>query len=139
MLYSKFLNGLLNAPMAKLESASSSGPKKPARTKSNSSQNSYATDINHYNMSPSETTHTLSPYPTHAAMSFDQFAPSGGVDPYAFVPTDINALALSNVGLSDFLQPSIGFEDMSGMNWYGNGQTNQEPGVYDTNMHYYQT
>ncbi|KAJ7773192.1 hypothetical protein B0H16DRAFT_1880641 [Mycena metata] len=71
-LYARFLKGLLAAPLAK-------GDAKPSRkpTRSNSGQPMDGSDAPSNHTSP-DTTHSLSPQPTSAALSFDSFAPSMG-------------------------------------------------------------
>lgn len=101
-LYSRFLAKLLAKPMAKHDhSSSNSGMNQPQTSRSRTNANgnrseggsqpssaSYNTEnfdipstvFNH----PSPTTsNSLSPAPTSAALSFDHFAPLGGVDPFA--------------------------------------------------------
>jgi hypothetical protein len=68
-----------------------------------------------YNNCPSPTTSgSLSPPPTAAALSFDQFAPVGGIDPFApnmVVPlTDATNAAISMMG-GDLYQSSLPFDE----------------------------
>ncbi|KAG7451107.1 uncharacterized protein BT62DRAFT_926762 [Guyanagaster necrorhizus] len=78
-LYSRFLKGLLamvvdNRGKIRRPKSSSSMP-----TADNASRSSSV-----FPASPATTTHSLSPPPSQAAMSFEQFAPPGGVaDPFA--------------------------------------------------------
>ncbi|KAJ3971250.1 hypothetical protein EV361DRAFT_912156 [Lentinula raphanica] len=95
-LYARFLKSLLASPMV-AEPNSPGYNKHRRRSNRNKSltPNAESPDFasngfNHTseNASPATTTHSLSPPPNTAAMSFDQFAPSGGIiDP--FVPDTI--------------------------------------------------
>ena len=60
---------------------------------------------------PSPTTSSsLSPPPTEAALSFDQFAPVGGIDPFA--PNMVTTTDASNAPLmGDMYQPSLPFDE----------------------------
>ena len=60
---------------------------------------------------PSPTTSSsLSPPPTEAALSFDQFAPVGGIDPFA--PNMVTSSDASNAPLmGDMFQPSLPFDE----------------------------
>jgi len=92
-LYARFLKGLLASPM--VAEPNSPGYTRPSRRKTNRSKssstqsgefselpNSGVHSFDH--ASPASTAHSLSPPPSQAAMSFDQFAPSGGaIDPFA--------------------------------------------------------
>jgi hypothetical protein len=94
-LYARFLKGLLASPM--VAEPNSPGYNRPSRkrgTRSKSSSTpsgefSELPNIGFQNSfehapSPASTTYSLSPQPSQAALSFDQFAPSGGViDPFA--------------------------------------------------------
>lgn len=91
-LYARFLKGLLASPM--VAEPNSPGYSRPSRRKTNRSKSSstpngdFSELSNGYHQtfehaSPASTAHSLSPPPSQAAMSFDQFAPSGGVtDPF---------------------------------------------------------
>ncbi|KAJ7475781.1 hypothetical protein FB451DRAFT_1366476 [Mycena latifolia] len=72
-LYARFLKNLLAAPLAKVQ-------RKPARSNSGQPMDD-STPSSH--TSP-DTSHSLSPAPTTAALSFDRFAPplGGSVDPF---------------------------------------------------------
>ncbi|KAK7033077.1 Zn(2)-C6 fungal-type domain-containing protein [Favolaschia claudopus] len=104
-LYARFLKGLLAAPLAKQQ------PRRPLRTNSGQQQ-LMETDSVSSHTSP-ETTHSLSPAPTTAALSFDRFAPplNAGVDP--FMPLAVggegNMLGLDATDTSppDFFPPSL--------------------------------
>ena len=100
-LYSRFLEKLLARPMAKLDPtspnpSSNSSPPPPSRVKPsrpsrpfpvNGQAPSFKTPFDYNNFvrdCPSPTTSSsLSPPPTEAALSFDQFAPVGDIDPFA--------------------------------------------------------
>jgi hypothetical protein len=91
-LYSRFLQGLLAKPLAKLD------PSAPDMTPPAAS-------------SPS-------PPPTEAISSFDNFRPAGGIDPYA--PDDAAVYVMNpNAGanssndllMSDYFQPELPFDD----------------------------
>ncbi|KAJ7227114.1 hypothetical protein GGX14DRAFT_418213 [Mycena pura] len=118
-LYARFLKGLLNTPLAK---GDASRQRRPPRSNSGQPAEGDRESTPSSHTSP-DTTHSLSPPPTTAAMSFDRFAPpiGAGVDP--FMP-----LAGNNLGLDtdssppDFFPPSLPFNDpMQGMslpsNW----------------------
>ena len=56
------------------------------------------------------TSSSLSPPPTEAALSFDQFAPVGGIDPFA--PNMVTSADASNAPLmGDMFQPSLPFDE----------------------------
>lgn len=124
-LYARFLKGLLNAPMAKGDQTSASGKggarAKSRRPKSASSNNAhdpfYDTPPPVDHGSPA-TAHSLSPPPSQAALSFDQFAPpAGGLDPFAPVASIPGAYGLGssangldmNVSM-DFFNPPLPFD-----------------------------
>lgn len=60
---------------------------------------------------PSPTTSSsLSPPPTEAALSFDQFAPVGGIDPFA--PNMVTSSDASNATLmGEMFQPALPFDE----------------------------
>jgi len=117
-LYSRFLEKLL----AKLDSTSPSNGS-PSRTKpsrpphvsfgSGRTPSSKTPDYNNIIFDyPSPTTSSsLSPPPTDAALSFDNFAPVGGIDPFG--PNTGVTLDVPNVSslMGDFYQPSLPFDD----------------------------
>jgi hypothetical protein len=120
-LYSKFLKGLLAAPMARSESSSPSGgvhkarkPKSSARTAGPlPSRISYPVD----HPSPS-TSASLSPPPREAALSFDTFAPVGAIDPFApeFAGSGSQSYLIGTddgtpLNMSDFFQPPLPFDE----------------------------
>jgi hypothetical protein len=124
-LYSRFLKGLLASRMARDDvpspgSRRTSLPK--ARNKSAHSQTS-TPDQEHFSQSsfdlPSPTTSTrlsMSPHPTEAAMSFDQFAPvSAGIDPFVTGQAPApNGMDQNQNGLGmniPFFQPPLPFDD----------------------------
>ncbi|KAJ3787022.1 hypothetical protein GGU10DRAFT_156771 [Lentinula aff. detonsa] len=95
-LYARFLKSLLAQPMvAEPTSPGYNKHRRRSNRNKSSTPNAESPDIasngfNHTSeyASPATTTHSLSPPPSTAAMSFDQFAPSGGViDP--FMPDNI--------------------------------------------------
>ena len=121
-LYSKFLKGLLAAPMARSESSSPSGGMHKARKPILSTQTSGPSTsrssfiVDH--PSPS-TSASLSPPPRETALSFDTFAPVGAVDPFApeFAGSGSQSLLIGaddgttlNM-MSDFFQPPLPFDD----------------------------
>jgi hypothetical protein len=98
-LYARFLKGLLAAPLVKSQ-------RKPVR--SNSGQPMEGDSAPSTHTSP-DTTHSLSPAPTTAALSFDRFAPplGGSVDPFmplAAGVSDGNVLGLDD---SSYFPPSL--------------------------------
>ncbi|KAJ7052617.1 hypothetical protein C8F01DRAFT_1261749 [Mycena amicta] len=107
-LYAKFLKGLLAAPLAKEAAAK----RKPARSNSGQPTEGDRDSTPSSHTSP-ETTHSLSPPATTAALSFDRFAPplGAGVDP--FMPLSTHALDLDADAASppDFFPPSLPFHD----------------------------
>ncbi|KAJ7104225.1 hypothetical protein B0H15DRAFT_1016609 [Mycena belliarum] len=104
-LYARFLKGLLAAPLAK-------APRKPARTNSGQPVDSDSAASNH--TSPADTSHSFSPAPTTAALSFDRFAPplGGSVDP--FMPLAVGSsggmLGLESEPSADFYQTSMPYD-----------------------------
>lgn len=120
-LYSKFLKGLLAAPMARLDPSSSSNanhkarrPKPSVQTPGLASGMSF-TAVDH--PSPS-TSASLSPPPRETALSFDAFAPVGPIDPFA--PDVAGSSHALHVGtddgtgmdmMSDFFQPPLPFDE----------------------------
>ncbi|KAF7312328.1 Zn(2)-C6 fungal-type domain-containing protein [Mycena indigotica] len=102
-LYAKFLKGLLAAPLAK-----EGNKRKP--TRSNSGQPSESSESTVSSHPSPDTTHSLSPPATTAALSFDRFAPplGAGVDP--FMPLSTNGLD-DNTSAPDFFPPSLPFHD----------------------------
>lgn len=119
-LYSKFLKGLLASPMARVDpsspgvsSGSGSLPRRNKPTKSLSSEHSIDIPSTVYDQSSPAYSHSLSPPPTQAALSFDTFAPIGrGIDPFAPVSA-INAINISNfddpagMDMNDFFMPPL--------------------------------
>jgi hypothetical protein len=112
-LYARFLKGLLASPM--VAEPNSPGYSKQPRRRSNrlkaaSSQNGESPEFSsngfsqtYEHASPATTTHSLSPPPSHGAMSFEQFAPSGGaIDP--FVP---DMQSSYNPAMMDYLDGSL--------------------------------
>lgn len=101
-LYARFLKGLLAAPLAKVVQ------RRPVRSNSGQPMDPDSTPSNH--TSP-DTSHSLSPPPTTAALSFDRFAPplGAGVDPFmplATGPADGDGLGL-DTSAPDFFPPSL--------------------------------
>lgn len=124
-LYSRFLEKLLNKVTKEFASpASSSAPlpprhqnrsRRPKITPSNSqssvetsSENNHPFDGSQtvFNHPSPATSHSLSPPATTAALSFDQFAPVGGIDPFA--PGSETQPESSMNG--DFFQPPLPFD-----------------------------
>ncbi|KAF8807008.1 hypothetical protein BYT27DRAFT_7190720 [Phlegmacium glaucopus] len=180
-LYSRFLEKLLAKPMAKLDptapdsSSHSSRPKpsRPNRVSSSGStgqsSNSISTSFDYHNSitsnypSPS-TSSSLSPPPTQAALSFDNFAPVGATDPFGpdmgVMLSDVSDMSPLTMG--DFYpQPSLPFNEeilqsrqsmtdpsgwqditLPGFNWMAQFQQNlgldlNNPAtIYDSNMTY---
>lgn len=109
-LYSRFLKGLLamvvdNRGKVRRHKSSSSMP----TTENPSRASSVPT------ASPATTTHSLSPPPSQAAMSFEQFAPAGGVaDPFA--PTGLPVEQMDTMqGLlapdAEYFRPPLPFDN----------------------------
>ena len=121
-LYSKFLKGLLAAPMARSESSSPSGGVHKARKLKSSAQTAGSLPsrvtfpVDH--PSPS-TSASLSPPPRETALSFDTFAPVGAVDPFApeFAGSDSRSYFIGTDDgtplnmMSDFFQPPLPFDE----------------------------
>jgi hypothetical protein len=120
-LYSKFLKGLLAAPMARSDSSIPSGTIQKARRPKPAAQTpglppagiSFAVD----HPSPA-TSASLSPPPRETALSFDTFAPVGPVDPFA--PEFAGSSQVLQIGaddgnglsiMSDFFQPPLPFDE----------------------------
>jgi hypothetical protein len=119
-LYSKFLKGLLAAPMAKLDPSSPGAPPKSHKSRPLQtplpphSEISFSVD----HPSPS-TTGSLSPAPREAALSFDTFAPVGAIDPFApefagsphalHITGAVDGTSMNM--MSDFFQPSLPFDE----------------------------
>lgn len=110
-------------PMAKLDPTSPSNSSPLSRTKpsrphvsfgSGRTPSSKTLDYNSIVFDhPSPTTSSsLSPPPTDAALSFDNFAPVGGIDPFG-PNTGVTLSDASNVSslMADFYQPSLPFDD----------------------------
>ncbi|KAK0469828.1 uncharacterized protein EV420DRAFT_69089 [Desarmillaria tabescens] len=109
-LYSRFLKGLLamvvdSRGKVRRPKSSSSMP-----TTENASRSSSV-----FAASPATTTHSLSPPPSQAAMSFEQFAPAGGVaDPFA--PTGLPVEQMDTMqGLlapdTEYFRPPLPFDN----------------------------
>ncbi|KAJ7494661.1 hypothetical protein B0H11DRAFT_2156005 [Mycena galericulata] len=98
-LYARFLKGLLAAPLVK------AGQRRPVRSGSGQPTDGDSTLSNH--TSP-DTSHSLSPPPTTAALSFDRFAPplGAGVDPFMPLAAGPSDLGLDAAG-PDFFPPSL--------------------------------
>ncbi|KIK63161.1 hypothetical protein GYMLUDRAFT_41485 [Collybiopsis luxurians FD-317 M1] len=116
-LYARFLKGLLASPMVAEPYSPSHG--KPPRRRSNriKSGSNHSNDASEFasnglnsafeQPSPATTTLSLSPPPSQGAMSFDQFAPSGGaIDPFAPDNTAVNGSSF-DPALMDYLHSSI--------------------------------
>jgi hypothetical protein len=118
-LYSKFLKGLLAAPMARVDSTPSA--RKARRPKSSSGQTPEPTSEANYGVynhpSPAGSA-SLSPPPRSTALSFDSFAPVGATDPFApELAGTSNPLNISGVdegtgiNMSNFFQPPLPFDE----------------------------
>ncbi|RXW24288.1 hypothetical protein EST38_g1583 [Candolleomyces aberdarensis] len=126
-LYSRFLQGLLAKPLAKIDPSAPDVPL-PPRSRSRKTK----TAANHDSMDSTQSgdykTHIInqgspatsspSPPPAESIASFDNFRPAGGIDPYA--PDDAAAYVMnSNVGgnssadllMSDYFQPELPFDE----------------------------
>ncbi|KAH9481451.1 Transcriptional activator of proteases prtT [Psilocybe cubensis] len=141
-LYSRFLEKLLAKPMASLDpmspgsTASSTVPlprqksrtyrsPPPATTSTNMATHSgyasnYDAPSNVFTHPSPSTSNSLSPPPTESALSFDNFAPAGPIDPYVPQTGPMNALNVNptdsvvtggNVMMNEFFQPPLPFDD----------------------------
>jgi len=127
-LYARFLEKLLAKPMARIDplSPGSNSNTSLPRMKSRSSRYSPGSHTDHSNSyentppqvynhsSPAST--TLSPPPTEAALSFDNFAPVGGIDPYAQEAMIVGGNGVDNPNsgnsmMTEFFQPPLPFDD----------------------------
>ena len=85
------------------------------------------------------TTSSLSPPPTEAALSFDQFAPVGGVDPFA--PNMLTSTDESNAhSLGEMFPPSLPFDEdivqsMQSMSDPNVWQDISLPGIYSSSAY----
>ncbi|KAG6888923.1 hypothetical protein C0995_004936 [Termitomyces sp. Mi166 len=111
-LYARFLKGLLAAPMAQVDPTS---PPPPLRKTRVSPAVSFRTMER---INTRATSSSLSPVPRQEALSFENFAPVGPMDPFApFSSGASNSLALQIGGEagpnlpSDFFQPPLPFDD----------------------------
>lgn len=121
-LYSKFLKGLLASPVARVDPTSPPSTMRKSRRLPGGTpeptQDAYFPGLSQSSRAPSA---SLSPPPRQAALSFDNFVPAGGLDPFA---PDLggasNSLALQIGGTddnngfnmtSDFFQPPLPFDD----------------------------
>jgi hypothetical protein len=134
-LYSRFLEKLLNKPMAISPGATTSTSlhtRKLRRAKNSSDaaapppppplppysaelppelSSSFDASGMMYDQPSPSTTHSLSPPPTSAALSFDQFAPLGGCDPFASSSATQNAINTSEgLSIGDFFSPPLPFD-----------------------------
>ncbi|KAG6918634.1 hypothetical protein DXG01_012753 [Tephrocybe rancida] len=122
-LYSRFLKGLLAAPMAQVDPTSPSAPTRKSRMPSAPAPAPPPLEVNtHYQTAYNDSrasSVSLSPVPTPGALSFESFAPVMGLDPFAPRGNGTtNSLALhlgneegsSNL-TSDFFQTSLPFDD----------------------------
>nr|GAT60822.1 predicted protein [Mycena chlorophos] len=101
-IYARFLKGLLAAPLAK------ESRRRPPRSNSGQPSDGSSDASNHTSPAETSTSHSLSPAPNTATLSFDHFAPplGAGVDP--FMPLTINDDPTSS---PDFFPPSLPFHD----------------------------
>ncbi|KAF8623696.1 hypothetical protein AX17_007394 [Amanita inopinata Kibby_2008] len=114
-LYARFLEGLLNAPMARLESQSPTNSvtslprhRSARRVKSATSPTSESAQPE----SPTAARSSLSPRPNQQALSFEHFAPMGGAsDPFAQGTYSIgqtqDAIGLGVTNMADLFQPPL--------------------------------
>ncbi|KAJ6531716.1 hypothetical protein B0H19DRAFT_1272920 [Mycena capillaripes] len=119
-LYARFLKGLLAAPLIKGDPTK---PRRPARSNSGQPMDGDSTPSSH--TSP-DTSHSLSPPPTTAALSFDRFAPplGAGVDPFMpLAVEETNGLGLDvDSSPPDFFPPSLPYiQDLQGMQTLSTG------------------
>jgi hypothetical protein len=130
-LYSRFLKGLLAAPMAKVDPNSPSTKaihlnnqkRRGLKGKSPSSAPSpdyerpfdFSSSAVVFDLpSPASTTLSLSPQPNHAAVSFDQFAPvSIGIDPFfaGRAPETQATQSDHTMNMPDFFSPPLPFDN----------------------------
>jgi hypothetical protein len=130
-LYSRFLKGLLAAPMAKVDPQSPGGKsvhqnsqkrRGVNRGKSSSAPTpdyerpfEFPTSATAFDLpSPASTTLSLSPQPNHAAISFDQFAPvSIGIDPFfaGRAPETQSNQSHHAINMPDFFSPPLPFDN----------------------------
>ncbi|TFK27196.1 hypothetical protein FA15DRAFT_666700 [Coprinopsis marcescibilis] len=130
-LYSRFLKGLLDKPLARIDPSSSSGSPtdtKPNRSRSKppkpstgleqtESQPPSADPFNLVFNHPSPTTSaSLSPPPAESMTDFNTFRPVGGIDPYAPDAPIMNAYDAATNGsgdllMSDYFQPELPFDE----------------------------
>ncbi|KAJ7727299.1 hypothetical protein DFH07DRAFT_851955 [Mycena maculata] len=139
-LYARFLKGLLAAPQAKV------GSRRPARSSSGQPVDSDSVPSSHTSPDASHTSHSLSPPPTTAALSFDRFAPplGAGVDP--FMPLAVGPSEGDDLDLAppDFFPPSLPYnqdpmQGMQSMNagwpddypWFQNPDYMRTEGMYN--------
>ncbi|TFK49594.1 hypothetical protein OE88DRAFT_357610 [Heliocybe sulcata] len=117
-LYSRFLKGLLAAPIAQVDQKAdvkrnhSQRAQKPSAGSDHTVEPVY--DVSQSNHPSPDSGYSLSPPPSNEAMSFNQFAPaSTGVDP--FVSRPANGVDPSALGMnwSELFQPPLpGDEDL---------------------------
>jgi len=125
-LYSRFLRNLLSKPMARSDPMSpgstSNAPLPRQRGQRPNSASEQTPDqprpfeipSSVYSHPSPSTSTSLSPPPTAAALSFDNFAPVGAVDPFA--PDVLIGSSSMNQSLEDgvdvaFFQPALPFDD----------------------------
>jgi hypothetical protein len=119
-LYSRFLKGLLASRMARDDVHSPGSRRTSPKARNNKSAHSQTStpDQEHsfdFSQSSFDLPSPMSPHPTEAAMSFDQFAPvSAGIDPFvtgqAPAHMDQNRIGLG-MNIPDFFQPPLPFDD----------------------------
>lgn len=119
-MYSRFLKNLLATPMARTNPSSPGGPELARQQ----ARRNRSDDSTHPELSATVYTHpsptgSLSPAPAESALSFDNFAPVGPIDPYVhevagtsqsmnFAP---NGLDGTNMMSDDFFQPPLPFDN----------------------------
>jgi hypothetical protein len=132
-LYSRFLKGLLASRMAR-DDAQSPGARKASLPKTrvphqNKSANTQPDQERTFDFpqssaqsgvfdlpSPATSSLSMSPHPTEAAMSFDQFAPVSGIDPFVTGQAPLHAGMDQNgtdlgMDIPNFFQPPLPFDD----------------------------
>lgn len=120
-IYSRFIEKLLNKAMHPTSPNSSTAPlpprnrsRRPKTTSSSNQRPSSSPETSPlensqtvYNHPSPATSHSFSPPPTSDALSFDQFAPVGGLDPFAQNSvSQVDGMAMGG----DFFQPSLPFD-----------------------------
>lgn len=114
-LYSKFLKGLLAAPMAKVDATPPTRKvRQPRSFSGHTPEPASETSYPFYSHPSPAGSASLSPPPRPTALSFDSFAPVGATDPFA----PENALNITGIDdttglnlMSEFFQPPLPFDE----------------------------